>query len=414
MRILIASVCLPWPLNTGGNAAQFSTLKCLAEDHEFTLVCPAWGEEDISHGKELQSQLPQVKVRAVPFRKPPESNVRRVIQEVKKGVELGRRLLNPPVTQAAGPEKLYYPFNPLPEKLIVALKEELSNKVDICQAEFAETLPLGAWFPKEVPKLFIHHQIHFVYAQRFLDSHGDTGYTSYLKTMIQVQEQAYLRTFDGVVTFSDQDRNVLMPYVVPEKLFTSPFPIPSDVGIAEEVPEKFDGRFLFVASGEHAPNRDALKWLLDGIWPEVLHRNPAVRLVVIGKWSEAAQAQFAATNVSFAGFVSDLSAAMRGGILLVPLRIGSGIRVKIMAALAQGVPVVTTSVGSEGMLLKDGEDLLVHDKEIEFAAAAVELSTNAQLWRHLAHSGKAAISKHYSPAGVRKRRNEIYAALIRR
>jgi glycosyltransferase involved in cell wall biosynthesis len=406
MRILIASPYLPWPLNSGGNAAQFSTLKCLENDHEFTLLCPIYSEAGAGRAGELQVQLPRVKVRAVFCgRRAAKSDglIERVLERLRFGA--------PSVSQPAKTETPYYPFNPLPEEFIAALKEELSGKVDLFQAEFAEMMPLGEWLPKDVPKLFIHHQIHFVYAQRFVESNGGDGYSSYLKSVMQTQELAFLRSFGGVVTFSDEDRCALLPYVPSEKLFTSPFPIPSDVGIAREIPAKFDGRFLFVASGEHSPNRDALKWLLADIWPEILRRDPAAKLVVIGKWSEAAQAEFAGANVTFAGFVSDLSAAMRGGILLVPLRIGSGIRVKILAALAQGVPVVTTSVGSEGMLLKDGEDLLVRDDAAEFAAAAVELSSNPQLWQRLALLGKAAVSKHYSPDGVRKRRNEIYAAL---
>ena len=99
--------------------------------------------------------------------------------------------------------------------------------------------------------------------------------------------------------------------------------------------------------------------------------------------------------------------------MLAPLRIGSGIRVKIIAAMAQGVPVVSTSVGSEGLLVSDGDELLVRDSESEFAAAATQLASDQILWRRLALAGQAAVSKHYSPEGVRQRRNTIYANLVK-
>ena len=65
MRILIASPYLPWPINTGGNSAVFSTLKCLEDDHQFTLVCPVYDEDGEADATALQSQLPRVNLRAV-------------------------------------------------------------------------------------------------------------------------------------------------------------------------------------------------------------------------------------------------------------------------------------------------------------------------------------------------------------
>jgi polysaccharide biosynthesis protein PslH len=412
VRILIATQCLPWPLNTGGNAAQFSTLKCLAEDHQFTLVCPVKNVAGLAHAQTLQAELPSVKVRAIFCAEPrPKFSVR----VAKSVIGFGRRVLNPPVSSSTekpdGSDDLHYPFDALPKLFLTALHEELSRGVDLCQAEFAEMLSLGAWFPKDLPKLFVHHQIHHVYATRFLDTHGRNGHVNYLEKIMQTQEAAYLQNFQGVITFSEQDRQALLPWMASEKIFASPFPIPADVGIADELPTAFDGRFLFVASEEHPPNRDALEWLLAKIWPEVSRRLPSARLVVVGNWSEAAKSRLTSPTVNFSGFVDDLPATLRGGILLVPLRIGSGIRVKIMVAMAQGVPVVSTTVGCEGMPVENGKNLLVRDEPSEFIAAAVDLAKNPELWRRLAMAGKDAISKNYSPEEVRRRRNQIYATL---
>src|SRR5207249_3666930 len=117
----------------------------------------------------------------------------------------------------------------------------------------------------------------------------------------------------------------------------------------DEVPLNFDGRFLVVASEEHGPNRDALEWLRATIWPGIYRQMPAAQLVVVGKWSESAKSKLAVPGMSFSGYVRDPPAMLRGGIMLVPLRIGSGVRVKIIVAMAQGVPVVSTSVGCDAM-----------------------------------------------------------------
>jgi len=414
MRILIATPHLPWPLSSGGNAAQFSTLKCLAQDHQFTLVAPVYNQAGLDNAHQLQSQLPQVVVRAVFCGKPTPPKPRLVIRAARAALGLGRRCLSPsggPARPATGEGALVYPFAPLPDKLIHALEDELGKGVDICQAEFASFMPLGAWFPRHIPKLFVHHQIHYIYAERFARTHGADPHTRYLQAVMHTQELAFLRQFQGIITFSEEDRRALLPELAPERLFTSPFPLPSDMEAAASPAASFDGRFLFLASEENPPNRDALKWLLAEIWPEIRQQLPSAHLVVVGYWSEAAQADYAAPGVRFAGFVSDLAATLRGGIMLVPLRVGSGIRVKIMAALAQGVPVVSTTVGSEGMPLRDGKELLVRDGASEFAQASAQLARDPDLWRKLSAAGRLAMVRHYSPGQVRQRRNEIYKSL---
>jgi glycosyltransferase involved in cell wall biosynthesis len=410
MRILVVTPYLPWPLNSGGNAAQFSTLKCLAEDHEFTVVCPVYNREQVAGVTELSRQLPKVKWRGVycgeeplnpslPFR-----ILRRIIRE-------GQKSLRPRISKMELPE---YPFQPVPEPLLAAIQEELKSSPDLCQVEFAAMMSLGAWLPKEIPKLFIHHQLHFVYVERFLETNGRNPAGDYLAKMMRLQELLFLQCFDAIVTFSDEDKRSLAGALPGAKIFTSPFPIPADVGIAEKIPEKFDGRFLYIASEVHPPNRDALDWLLAEIWPKIIAQLPAARLVVIGEWSAATINSKSSPSVSFTGFVPDLASTLRGGIMLVPVRIGSGLRVKILIALAQGVPVISTCVGSEGLLVQDGQEILVRNEVSKFAAAAVQLAREPELWHRLAVAGRAAVAKYYSAQEVRRRRNEIYATILKK
>jgi glycosyltransferase involved in cell wall biosynthesis len=334
---------------------------------------------------------------------------------LRRGVRVARRLLRPLVHHGPGvsaPPLPWYPFQPLPEPFVAAWREELDRGADLCQAEFAEMMPLGTWFPEELPKLFIHHQVHFVYAQRFLASHGQTPYGRYLEAVMRAQEVAFLRRFDRVVVFGEPDKLALAPYLDNSRLSVSPFPIPADVGVAREIPERFDGRFLFVGSEEHSPNRDALDWLLSDIWSGITRQLPGAQLTVIGRWSESAKASYATAPIRFAGFVDNLSRALRGGIMLVPLKIGSGIRTKILAALAQGVPVVTTPVGAEGLVVPEGCGCLIRATATEFAGAAVQLARQPELWSQVASSGMQAVARTYSPESVRRRRNEIYSEVL--
>jgi glycosyltransferase involved in cell wall biosynthesis len=308
---------------------------------------------------------------------------------------------------------LYYPFNPQLDSLIKAVNAELQKGVDICQVEFAEMMPLGCWLPATVPKLLIHHQIHFVYARRFIEAQGDPGgHAHYLAAIMETQELAYLNHFNAIVTFSREDREAIQPQLPGIHVVTSPFPVPADLSDASEIATAFAGHFCFVASGSHNPNRDALEWLLAEVWPQIAAKLPAASLRIIGEWSPEDQTAFARPRVEFLGFVKDLSPVLQGGIMLVPLRVGSGLRVKILAALTLGVPVVTTTIGAEGLLIEAGTEMLVGNAANDFAAAAVKLATDPALWSSMSRVGREAVKQNYSPAMVRAQRNQIYQALV--
>jgi glycosyltransferase involved in cell wall biosynthesis len=416
MRILIATPYLPWPLTSGGNAAQFSTLQCLNKDHFFTLVCPVYTRQQLDDARELEQRLSHVRVRAVPCFPPPTTYqkvytlARKLFQAIKKLARSNADNTN--LTEIL--QLPYYPFSPLPTSFMTALSEELEAGVDIVQAEFVEMLSLGAWLPREIPKLFIHHQIHWVYTKRHLATHGINPYSSYLAARMLTEEVSFLSAFDGIVVFSETDAQELSSLASAETVHVSPFPVPVDIGIAETVTPVSGKRFVFVGSEEHDPNRDALNWLFTDIWPLIRSALPEASLSVIGAWSRAWRISHETEGVDYPGFVKDLSLAMRGKIQLVPVRIGSGIRTKILAAMAQGVPVVSTTVGIEGIKVKDFQHLLVRDNADEFASAAISLAKDSALSSHLANEALKFIQTHYNAESVRKTRNEIYDAVIRR
>jgi glycosyltransferase involved in cell wall biosynthesis len=151
--------------------------------------------------------------------------------------------------------------------------------------------------------------------------------------------------------------------------------------------------------------------MLAAIWPTIVKTLPDAKLQIVGEWTEKSRAEKSGPTVAFTGFVEDLSKTLSGGVMLVPVRIGSGIRVKILIALALGVPVVSTTIGNEGIDVADGKEVLLRDDPASFAAAAIELARNPTLWRSLAAAGKEVVQKNYAPETVRRQRNEIYAEL---
>jgi glycosyltransferase involved in cell wall biosynthesis len=418
MKILVAIPWLPWPLDSGGNVAVFNSLACLQRDHEFTLVCPVYGEDGVQGAAALQAHLPEVRVRGVDCGS--VAHVKRpgrrlIIRTLRRAARFCPKLISAKplsVTAEPGEDVPEYPFDPLPARFVSAVLAELQTGFDFVQLEFAQMLSLGACLPTDVPKLFVHHQLQFVYLQRRAAVRSYVGYARYLEQMTLLQEKAYLRTFDGVVVFSEEDARRLRQWVPDEKIFVSPFPVIG--GPTERDGGDADVHLLFVGSEGHFPNRDGLEWLLTEVWPHVLSELPNCKLRVIGRWREGTMAHLSAVGVEFAGFVPDLAASLKGGVMLVPIRIGSGIRVKVLDAMSHGVPVISTSVGCEGIPASDECEILIRDDSKEFADAVVRLAKSRELRERLANAGRGLVSRVYSPERVRRERDEIYRLMLSR
>ena len=215
-----------------------------------------------------------------------------------------------------------------------------------------------------------------------------------------------------LIALSEHDRLALHDFVPVDCTFASPFPIPADVSLAANPAPEWNGRFVFIGSEEHGPNKDALVWLLDEIWPRIASKITNARLIVIGRWNVSWRQRCAGPMVEFLGFVERLAGVLHGSIMLVPLRIGSGIRTKIVVALAQGVPVVSTTIGCEGLPLSNEVNALIQDDAGSFADVAVRLACNPALRRALAARGLMLAARDFAPEQVRRRRNEIYAAVV--
>jgi glycosyltransferase involved in cell wall biosynthesis len=156
---------------------------------------------------------------------------------------------------------------------------------------------------------------------------------------------------------------------------------------------------LFAGHLAYLPNMDAVELLASGIWPEVRKRRPGARLIVAGRLPrESVKATIA--KMKGAELRADPRSmgeiAKQATITVAPLRIGSGTRLKILESMAWGLPVVSTTLGCEGIDCEDGVHLLVRDDPKEFAEAIVRLLSDAVLWRRLREAGRKLIRERYA------------------
>jgi glycosyltransferase involved in cell wall biosynthesis len=166
---------------------------------------------------------------------------------------------------------------------------------------------------------------------------------------------------------------------------------------AEDKPRT--GRILFLASLDYYLNQDALDYFLRRIMHLISRRFPAAKLQVVGKGSplELKKRLMQCAGVEFVGEVGDVRPYLaKAAVVVVPLRVGGGSRIKILEALAMGKPVVSTSIGAEGLALSDGVHIALADTPTEFAARTVELLRSHEECQRLGENGRRLVIERYS------------------
>jgi glycosyltransferase involved in cell wall biosynthesis len=198
-----------------------------------------------------------------------------------------------------------------------------------------------------------------------------------------------------VVVVSEMDRSFFEPYA-PGRVDVVPNGVDcSAIAARDEMPD--EPTILFLGSLDYSANVEALAHFVDAIAPLLEHR--AANLSVVG--SNPRQAVYEAARrcsleTEVAATVPDTSPYWDAArCLIVPLRVGGGTRLKILEALARGVPVVTTSLGCEGLSVVDGSDVLVADTDAAFAAAVDRLLVDDETCRRLAAHGRATVERLY-------------------
>ncbi len=205
-------------------------------------------------------------------------------------------------------------------------------------------------------------------------------------------ELAMVRATDVTITVTkDEEEQVLA--LVPDARTTIISNVHEVSG--RVAPAKQRSGLLFVGGFEHPPNVDAVSFLVQEVMPLVWARVGEVSLTVVGPSAPAEIEGLASAQVDIRGWVGDLEPLLSSArALVVPVRFGAGVKGKITQGLAAGLPVVTTSVGSEG--LADGEAVLIADSAVELADRIVEVIEDDSLWQSLSRAGQELVAANCS------------------
>lgn len=397
MRILWTMPYLPWPITSGGKARQYHLLRSMAQrGHEITLL--------------VQSKTPldaQVQAALAPL--------------VKELIVLPRRSLKHPLTlwrAAFAGTPLLTTVNGFAPALAARFEALLqSRRWDVVQIEHSYGFqPFEAALRRQrQPFILVEHNVESelgaaTYGKWPLWARPLARYDQWRAARWErhVMRQAALVV---AVTASDASKIATISqrpvHVVSNGVDTR--------GFASVIPDAQGQRVLFVGNYEYAPNVDAIEWALDEIWPRLWALRPQARFVVCGHaLPEAWRQRWPDPRIEWRGYVDSLPTVQsQCAVFMAPLRFGGGSKLKVLEALAAGMPVVSTTEGLSGLGVQAGEQALVADEAQAMAHAVAELLHEPPRAAQLGLQARAHVAARFDWQACAVQLEAAYAAALK-
>jgi polysaccharide biosynthesis protein PslH len=169
-------------------------------------------------------------------------------------------------------------------------------------------------------------------------------------------------------------------------------------------------RLVFVGSMNYHANIDAAQWFTREIWPAILERFPAWKLALVGSKPAPAVLALRSESVEVTGTVPSVAPYYEDALAaIVPIRSGAGTRLKILEAMAAGVPVVSSTLGAEGLAVTPGENILIADTQNSWVEALASLSASEARWQAISAAGRTLVESRYDWEALGKTLFETYS-----
>jgi len=225
------------------------------------------------------------------------------------------------------------------------------------------------------------------------------------------KELECIRRSDITLTVTEREAEIVRSLV--PTAHTVVLPVAYEPDPAPRLPYEATRDLLFVGGFLHDPNVDAVQYFAREVLPLVTDEVDA-RLWVIGQRPPEEIRALASDRVVVTGHVPDIDHHLRRARVFVsPVRYGAGMKGKNVQAMAHGLPLVTTTIGAEGMDLVDGEHALIRDRAEAFAAAVVALYRDVALWERLSSSSREVVRARWTPAAMRARLDDLLTTTVR-
>lgn len=401
MNILLLTQIVPYPPDSGPKIKTYHLLRHLASRHRVTLVTFTRNEREEQDAAALRDLCAAV------------HTVYLHRSRGRDALALGYSLLNRrPWLMERDDLRAMHRFlaRLVREEAAAGRPFDLAHADQLNMAQFAERLPL--------PRLLDQHNaVWTIFRRMALQTRGPSRlFLEREWRLLKRYEGQVCRSFEAVTAVSEEDRRFLFDAIGGEREMPV-IPIAIDADAQPPVPRDPGARgILSLATMMWPPNVDGVMWYARDIHPLVRRAVPDSRFFVVGQRpvAEVRALPESDPSIEVTGYVPDATPYIAGSAcLIVPLRSGGGMRVKILEALARGIPVVSTTIGYEGIDLVPGEHLLVADTPAEFAAAVTRLLQDPALGERIAAAGRRRLMERYDWRAVCPAMDAVYERVVR-
>ena len=398
-RILFVTSRLPWPPSEGHQLRSWNLLRAAARRHEVELLSLRRPEDGDGSAAPLTECVTAVQTVPLPA-------------------------LSDPLRDPVGAARLLWRASRQRQPLLVsryvspALQQVFAERVRHADLVHFDMLPLAGLapaVPSGVPVVLNEHNVE----SRLLASQAAIEASSWKRIVKRQQvgplarfERAACERADLVLACSQPDAEQLQALAPSASIDVVPNGVDLDFFRGPVPHEEDDRTLVFVGGMGWLPNRDGVEFFLADILPRI-RRTHAARLTVVGRSDGLAVPAPLREAVRLAGFVEDLRPVVReAAVYVVPLRAGSGTRLKILEAMAMGKAIVSTRIGAEGIALRHGEHALLADTPAEFSAAVCRLLDDRALREQLGTAARALAEREYGWDAIGERLLDGYAELL--
>lgn len=381
MKLLIVDEELPYPLDNGKKIRTFNLIRHLSGEMEIRYLSFGGQERDT-----------QESVRALNSINVACDLVHLKLQR-KSGLKFAWKLF------ANLFSKYPYIVTSHYKKTFLSRLEDLQNsyKPDLIMAEWT---PYARYLDRfeSVKKVVVAHNIESMIWNRYYENETNILKKAYIKIQarkIESFEKEVWRLMDGIITVSPVEKIQIERRAtgIPVELVENGVDM-DHFSPTEQLPEQ--GNIVFTGSMDWRPNQDAALFFLDEIFPLLRKQYEKLRFYIVGRNPPHFLRKRGTDDIIITGTVEDIRPYLRkAALVVVPLRIGGGSRLKILEAMAMRKPVVSTSVGAEGLEISDGENILLAQSPEDFAHECLRLLDDPDHSSRLGEKGLQLVKSRY-------------------
>ena len=358
MRILWVKANKLLPVHSGGDIRSYNIARQLARTHELTFLSYYDGPSDADYDRQLGEHFPGA-VCVATGREQPSTFAR--------GVDYLGRFASP----------LPYAVGRFACKAVQSRIQQFFNDrtFDVAICDF---LDAAVNFPEELSttSVLFQHNVETEIWRRHAATESNPVkrriYNVEFKKMLRYERNA-VRKFHHVIAVSEHDRSLMESWVEGSRITV----VPTGVDLEQYKPDferETSPLVMFVGAMDWEPNIDAMEYFCREIWPAVLAKSAGAKLRIVGRNPGERVRSLAAPSIEITGRVPSVLEHLRdASVVVVPLRIGGGTRLKIYEAMAAGKAVVSTSIGAEGLDVRHAHDIVLVDSAESFSSAVSNL-----------------------------------------